>query len=194
MILRYKLKTPPLFHPVTLAALKRNLRIPTTDTDTDRDDLLLDLIIAATEKAQELTGRQFARATYTLYLDEYSYVDEVEIDLGPVEAISSVKYYAPGASSLTTVTSTKYQLDKTELTARLRFLESFSPDTDKLNPVEIEFTNGWATAHEMPATIRAAIILFATEAYLNPENRSEITSGRINAGERLLQNFKVQRY
>jgi uncharacterized phiE125 gp8 family phage protein len=196
MDLRYKIKTAPLFSPVTIAELKRNLRIPTTDIDADRDALLFDLITAAVEKGQELTGRQFARATYTLYLDEYPVGDEVAIDLGPVAAITTVKYYAPGANTLTTVTSTKYQLDNSELTARLRFLESFSSDADKFNTVEIEFTNGWATAADIPANIKAAIILFATEAYLNAGN-DPLNFGfgkKFTAADRLLTNYKIMRY
>jgi uncharacterized phiE125 gp8 family phage protein len=191
MALRYKLKTAPLFNPVTIAELKRNLRIPTTDTDTDRDALLTDLLLSATQRAQSVTGRQFARATYTLYLDSYPASGGVDIDLGPVAAISSVKYYAQGASTLTTITSTLYQLDNSELTARLLFLDSFEPEDEKLNPIEIEYTAGWSTAAEIPADVKDAIILIATDRFINPGNESTKT---ITAAEKLLGNYKVQRY
>jgi len=193
---RYKLKTAPTIYPVSLADVKRNLRIPTTDTDTDRDTLLQDLIYAAIDASQNATGRQYCRATYTLYLDAYPEGDEIEIELGPVDAISSVKYYAQDAAVLTTVNSADYQLDNSELTARLRFLESFSADADKMNPVEIEFTTGWATAAAVPADLKQAVILRACDMYLSPENRTEnIGMGqRVTSAELKERNFRVVRY
>lgn len=140
---RYKLKTAPTQWPATLAEVKKNLRIDASDTDTDRDELLTDKIKEATAASQSNTGRQYCRATYIMYLDEYPVNDEVEITLGPVASIVSVKYLAKGASTYTTVLPSTYQLDNVELTARLRFLESFSPDSDKMNVIAIELLNGW---------------------------------------------------
>lgn len=193
---RYKLKTAPILFPAALADVKRNLRIPTTDTDTDRDALLQDLIYDAITASQNATGRQYCRATYTMYLDEYPQGDELEITLGPVAAISSVKYYAPRASQLTTVDSAKYQLDNSELTARLKFLESFTPDPDRLNSIEIEFTNGWTTAAEVPTDLKQAIILRACDSYLHPEDDNlNFASGLKTKAHQVKEiNYKVQRY
>jgi len=192
MDLRYKLKTAPAFNPVLLSEVRDNLRILGTDNDT----LLQDIIYAAIDDAQTYTGRQFARATYTAYLDAYPGNDELEITLGPVDAITTVKYYAQGAAMLTTVTNTKYQLDNSELTARLRFLESFSADSDKMNVIEIEFTTGWATAPEIPANIKDVIILLASERFLNPGNQmlNFGASQRTTKAQLLLNKYKVQRF
>lgn len=192
MDLRYKLKTAPVFYPIVLSDLKTNLRILTTDQDT----LLQSLIYTAIDDAQTMTGRQFARATYTAYLDAYPSSGEIEIDRGPVDAITTVKYYAPGAVTLTTLASTKYQLDNVELTARLRFLESFSVDKDKMNVIEIEFTAGWVDMASIPSSIKDAVILLASERYLNPGNAmlNFGSSIRVTAAERLLRKIKIQRY
>lgn len=192
MQLRYKLKTASIFYPVTLTELKANLHILNTDQDT----LLQDLIYAAIDYAQTFTGRQFARATYTAYLDAYPAGNELEIELGPVDAITSVKYYAQGSVVITTVSSTLYQLDNTDLTARLRFLESFTPDFARMNIIEVEFTNGWAAAADIPKRIKQAIILIASEMYLHPENQQlNIGSSiRITSAQNLLGPYKVQRY
>jgi len=189
---RYKLKTAAAFSPVTIAELKSNLRILHTDQDT----YLQALLDAAVVDAQEITGRQFARATYTAYLDSYPSVGELELTLGPVAAISSVKYYAQDAIALTTVSASDYQLDNVELTARLRFLNSFSTDSNKMNAVEIEFTTGWATAAEIEKSIKDAIILIASERFLTPDNAADnYGSGvKLKAADRLLQRYKVQRY
>jgi uncharacterized phiE125 gp8 family phage protein len=196
MDIRYKLKTAATLYPAALADLKRNLHIPVANTDEDRDALLQDLIYDAIIASQNSTGRQYCPATYTLYLDEYPVGDEIEITLGPVVSISSVKYYAPGESSLTTLAATKYQLDNSELTARLRFLESFTPDPDKMNVIEIEFINGWASAATVPVDLKQAIILRASERYLNPVADSENFgfSRKSKAYEIKETNYKVQRF
>jgi uncharacterized phiE125 gp8 family phage protein len=189
---RYKLKTAATLYPASLADLKRNLHIPVTDVETDRDQLLQDLVYEAIIKSQKSTGRQYCPATYILYLDAYPDDDELEITLGPVASITSVKYYEAGAVALTTVSSSKYQLDNSELTARLRFFESFTPDPDRMNPVEIEFINGWVAETGVPLDLKQAIILRATEAYLNPENQA--ASKWLTAAESKERNYKVTRY
>lgn len=194
MDLKYKLTTAPATFPTDILKLKANLHI--LAGNTDQEEYLTDLLSVAIDDAQTMTGRQFARATYTAYLDDYPPGDEIEITLGPVAAIISVKYYAPGSISLTIVDASKYQLDNIELTARLRFKESFTIDTDRMNAIEIEFTNGWATAAEIPQTIKDAIILLATERYLNPENQN-LSFGfglKTRVSEKLLSKWKVQRF
>jgi uncharacterized phiE125 gp8 family phage protein len=200
-MIRYKLKTAPTLYPVTLAELKRNLHIDSTDVDTDRDILLQDLIYDAIIASQNSTGRQYCPATYTLYLDAFPVDNEIVITLGPVKEISSVKYYASGASELTTLDSSAYQLDNSELSARLRFLESFSPDSERMNVIEIEFVNGWeaaigAQAPVIPTPLKQAILLRASEMYLHPEN-ANMNFGfgiAVKAAERKERDYKVQRF
>jgi uncharacterized phiE125 gp8 family phage protein len=201
MEMRYKLKTAPTLYPASLADLKRNLRIPTTDTDTDRDALLQDLLYEAIIASQNATGRQYCPATYTLYLDAYPLNDEIEISLGPVDSITSVKYYAPGDTELTELDEDNYQLDNSELTARLRFLESFEVDQERMNVIEIEFINGFAApignqAPAVPVDLKQAIILRATEAYLRPENAIQNFGFSVatKAAEQKERNYRVQRY
>lgn len=197
---RYKIKTEPTEYPVSLDDVKRNLHIPVADIDADRDDLLQDLIYDAVEASQNNTGRQYCPATYTLYLDEYPDDDLVEIEKGPVISIESVKYYAEGATEMTVVDPADYQLDNAELTARLLFLETFTPDTDRLAPIEIEFTCGYAPvgnqAAPVPYPLKQAVILRACGAYRNPENDAEnFGMGRkIRAAEIKERDYKVQRY
>jgi uncharacterized phiE125 gp8 family phage protein len=211
--LKFKLKTAPTFFPVQLSDLKRNLRIGVLDMDTDRDTLLQNLIYAAIDRAQTFTGRQFARATYNLFLDSFTYSpgigtsqysayrnlygdnnDDIEITLGPVIQINSINYYPEGASVMTTIDPSAYQLDNVELTGRLRFLQTFIADKERLNVINIDFDNGWSSADAIPQCIKDAIILFATDRYLNPGNSNAGKSVNISAAERLLLNYKVARY
>jgi uncharacterized phiE125 gp8 family phage protein len=192
---RYKLKTAPIFEPVTITELKHNLRIGTQDEDDDsQDEYLQEILTAVIDRVQTDIGRQLARATYTLYLDEFPATDLL-ITMGPVAAISSVKYYNT-SNVLTTMAAADYQLDNIELTSRLRFLETYDLYADKMNAIEIEFTNGYTDAASIPKNLKDAVILLATDRYLNPENTmlNFGMSMRQTAAERLLRNYRVQRY
>jgi uncharacterized phiE125 gp8 family phage protein len=194
--MRYKVKTAPVLFPAALDDVKRNVHIDTADIDTDRDALLNDLIKDAITASQNATGRQYCRATFYLYMDAYPEGGEIEITAGPVAAITSVKYLAPGATELSTLDPSKYQLDSIELTARLRFLESFSVDCSRMNVIEIEFTNGWTTAADVPADIKQAVVLRACESYLHPENPT-VNHGiglRTTIAEIKEKDYKVQRF
>ena len=192
---RYKIKTAPIFAPVSLAQFKRNLRIGTQDeSDVTQDEYLQEILTRIIDQVQTDIGRQLARATWTLYLDDFP-DEDMKITLGPVAAISSVKYYN-SSNVLTTMTATDYVLDNIELTARLRFLETYNVYSDRFNGVEIEFTNGYTTADEIPKDIVDAIVLMATERYLNPE-KEMLNFGmslRTKAADRLLRNYRVQRF
>lgn len=189
---RYKLKTAPTFDPISLDQLKRNLHI---DLDNhDQDEYLQEIINSVIENVQSNIGRQIARATYTAYLDDFP-AEDLKITLGPVAAISSVKYYN-SSNVLTTMNSSKYLLDNVDYTGRLRFIETYTVYGDRLNGVEIEFTNGWADTASVPKDLRDALILLASDRYLNPENAMLNFGASIkqSAAEGLLRNYRVQRY
>lgn len=192
---RYKIKTAPIFAPVSLNQFKRNLRIGTQDeADVTQDEYLQEILTRIIDQVQTDIGRQLARATWTLYLDDFP-DEDLKITLGPVAAISSVKYYN-SSNVLTTMDAADYVLDNIELTARLRFLNTYGVYTDRFNSVEIEFTNGWTSADDIPKDIVDAIVLMATDRYLNPENEN-INFGmslKTKAAERLLRKYRVQRY
>jgi len=78
----------------------------------------------------------------------------------------------------------------------MRFLETYNVYSERLNGVEIEFTNGWATAAEIPKDLKDAIVLLATDRYLNPENQmlNYGMSVRQTAAERKLRKYRVQRF
>jgi len=189
-MIRYKLKTAPAALDI-LTEVKGNLRL----LNEDHDSLLTELIQAAVTEVENHIGRQLLRATYLGYLDSYP-GEILEIHHGPVATIVAVKYYADGASEQTTVDPVSYQLDDTELTARLLFKSRFSPDSSRLNAVEIEFTCGWENKAAIPKDILRALILLVSEGFLNPGNMS-LNFGmglKTTVALMLLRNYKVQRF
>lgn len=190
---RYKLKTAPTFDPVPLTEVKANLRI----LHTDQDDYLKSLLDTAVDYVQSETGRQLALAHYYLYLDEWPADDELEIEKGPVSEVTAVRYWAPDASDYSELASSNYQLDNSEQwSARLRFFDTPNLDADRMNGIQIEFTAGFSASGAIPPYARDAVVLFASERYLNPENIG-INFGfgtRITAAERLLRKMRNQRF
>lgn len=192
---RYKLKTAPIFAPVSLAVFKRNLHIGAQDeSDSTQDTYLQEILDAVIDGVQEDTGRQLARATYTLYMDDFPDGGVMEITRGPVAAISSVKYYN-SANVLTVMDAADYELDNIDLSGRMRFINTYGV-YDRLNAVEIEFTCGWETAAAIPKQLNDAVILLATERYLNPENQmlNFGMSLRTSKAEVLMRKYKVRRF
>lgn len=186
---RYALKTAPTFDPVPVSEVKNNLRI----LHSEQDDFLKSLIDAAVEDVQSETGRQLALAHWYLYLDEWPADDELEIEKGPVSGITAVRYWAPDASAYSEMSSDNYQLDNSEQwSARLRFFDTPNIDSDRMNGIQIEFTAGFSASGTIPAYTRSAVILFASESYLNPQN--QLTGLRTTAAERLLRKMRNQRY
>lgn len=197
---RYKIKTAATFSPVSLDEFKRNLHIGAQDEeDNIQDEYLQEILDSVTAQVQTDIGRRICRETWTLYLDDFP-GEDLAITLGPVAAINSVKYYN-SSNVLTTMDPADYLLDNIELTARMRFLETYNVYADRLNQVEIEFTTGWDDAignqgETVPEDLRDAIILLATERYLNPENMQQNfgMGFRMAAADRLLRKYRVARY
>lgn len=183
---RYKVSVAATLEPVTLDELRNNLRIASSSA---LDGILQQCLNGAVAEAEAYTGRVLLPTTMLAYLDAYPDDDEILITKGPVASLTSIQYYAAGASELTTVDSGDYQLDNVEIDARIRFSESFSPDEDKMNAIVITYVAGWASVDALPRKIKDAIILMATERYLNPT-----TAGVSRAAQSLLNGYKNQRF
>lgn len=152
--------TGPSVEPVTLAEAKLHCRVDVSDDDA----LITRLISAARSRAEQITQRSIAEQSLTLYLDEFP-TDAIELLKGPVNTITSVKYY-DDAGVLTTITSTNYALDATQATAWVLPAYGYSwPSTQDVgNAVRVEYTAGWAPA-SVPADIKAWILAAVAAMY-----------------------------
>ena len=184
---RYKLKTAPDFEAVPFTEVKANLNI----LHSEKDSEIQSITKAVIKEVQNRIGRQLALAHWYMYLDGFPIGDEIEIEKGPVSGITAVRYWAPGASSYTELSSDSYQLDNTELSARLRFFDTLNTDQNRMNTVEIEFTTGWGASGAIPEDLHDAVVLIASERFLNPENPQRTKVTRADA---LLRNYTVHRW
>lgn len=168
-----KLFTPPASEPITLAELKAQCRVDTTDEDT----LLGLLIQAARAKAENYIGGSLITQTWEQTLDAFPEA-EVELLRPPVTAITSVTYVdALGVTQ--TLSNTLYTLDASTFPGWL--LPAFDtpwPDTrDQANAVTIRYASGYANAAAIPGDVRAWLLM--TAAFLYTQREVMVLGGKV---------------
>jgi uncharacterized phiE125 gp8 family phage protein len=181
-----KVITAPTAEPLSLATCYQHLRIdvdltqspPETHPD---EELILAMLGAAREAAENYTGRTIAQTTLELALDEFPDA-EIEIPRGPVRSISSVTYVDEEAT-LQTVDSANYVLDDYGDATWLLPADGYEWEStdDLVNGVKVRFVAGYAIEgespqlHPLPKAIRAAILLTLGHLY---ENREDVVFGQ----------------
>ncbi|HNY52939.1 MAG TPA: phage head-tail connector protein [Bacteroidales bacterium] len=183
---RYKLKEKISNDLISLDELKDNLRITHNNADTQLNNILK----SAIEEVENECGRVISLSSYLLYMDNWPISNEIEIEKGPVSGITCVRYWSGG--SFKTMPADNYQLDNTELTARVRFFDFPAVDSGRMNNIEIEFTTGWGAQADIPGNIRDAVLLLGSERYLTPANRN--IKGEMTTAGNILRKLRVQRY
>lgn len=149
--------TVPTTEPVTLAEAKLWCRIE--DDDTAQDAMVLLLITAARERAEEITARAFARRTFELRLDAFP-ADDSPIWL-PYPPLVSVEYLTYGTSDGDVSVSGSPQawhadLGGDSLPGRLAPLygASWPSALEQPGSVRIGYTAGYVTSSAIPRKVR----------------------------------------
>jgi len=159
--------------PVSYDELAEHLRV-----DSDEDELyLLDLIAAAREYVENITGKCTLSATYRLTSPTWDDIKAVsgdgyfiQLEKTPLISVSSVKYITEDASSLTTVSSGSYSVITAYQPGGVVFASAYDfPDLNTTRPdaVQIEFIAGHADASDVSPSLRHAIKLLAANWYEN---------------------------
>jgi uncharacterized phiE125 gp8 family phage protein len=156
-----RLITGPTTYPVTLAEAKMQCRVD----GTDENDLINTYISAATSHVESVTGRAIISQTWELVLDDFS--DAILIPKGPVQSITSVKYFDT-AEAEQTLAADQYTLDNVSDPAWLVRPEgvTYPEVADGVNNVIIRFVAGYSA---LPPEMKAAIMLLIAHFY---DNRS----------------------
>jgi uncharacterized phiE125 gp8 family phage protein len=185
-----KLITAPATEPVTLAEAKVHLRC-----GDDEDALLGVLIQSAREAAEHQLGRALITQTWERIIDAFP-AAEIELGMPPVDAVVSV-VYIDAAGDSQTLASTEYSLDADTSPGWVLPSESAVvwPNTlDTANAVRVRFTCGYGAASDVPAAIKAWMLLRIGTLY---KLREEVIAGKSLAElpggyvDRLLDPFRV---
>lgn len=162
----------PSEEPVSVTEAKTHLRIDGNDEDT----VIASLILAARLHIERMLDLALITQRWSLYLDRWPECGQVEIPLGPVQAVDSVTVYS--AEHVGTVLDPEfYFVDTASRPARVVRNGNLSwPVPGRAaNGIEIGFTAGYGpAARDVPPPVRHAILLLVAHWY---EEREPVALG-----------------
>ena len=191
---QYSITTQPASEPITYAQAADHLRVDST-ADVQ---YITDLIPVAREYVDSITGRASGQTTFKIIAaswqdlfeatspDADTYLDPrygsttrpaqhqvIPLWRTPLISVSSVKYYAPSATSLTTMSSALYNVVTAAEPGRIQIPDSL-PDVDaRIDAIQITFVAGSASS---PAVSRHCVKMLVAHLY---ENRLPAVIGNI---------------
>lgn len=178
---------------VTLDEVKTHLRLAADATDEDY--LLLGLVEAATQMAENRLRQKIMTQTWDWYVDDFS--DDfgdgfLTIPIGPLLAVTSLSYYDT-LNVLTVWDAANYWVDLGALRARIVPKESVSWPTLYPRPqaVKIRLSVGYGTREAVPRAIRTWITCMVGTLYENRETVAPKEMMSIGALDGLLDVYRV---
>lgn len=174
------LRTPPTAEPLSLKEVKDHLVI-----DGDHDDAFLTRVLKVCRESVEKAGQlSMLTQTWTLQLAQWPHV--IELARGPVQSVTSVKYFDVDGNVQTLVVDVDYQL------ALKATPPSIAPAPDacwptlqhgKLLPIEVVYVAGYGDeASDVPADLVHAVALEIGSYQENREDETEVRTNRLHGG------------
>jgi len=175
--MRYALSrtSAPTSEPVTLAEAKLHCRVD----NSVEDSYIESLIAAAREWAESYTSRAFITQQYTLYMDRFpsDAIDLVTLHYiwdgrfmylprSPVQSVDEIRY-TDTSESVVTLDASRYRVDTKSHQPRIEpaYGDTWPPPLAVSNAVEVDFTAGYGTADDVPASIKHAIKILVKTWY-----------------------------
>ncbi|MDX1489730.1 MAG: head-tail connector protein [Pseudohongiellaceae bacterium] len=154
-------------YPVTSDQVKADLKIE----HSAEDELISDLISAATEYVSEVIGKKLITQTWALSLN--GAIGRVDLPIFPVQSIASITYYDTDDESQSLTTGNFYLYSGEdwayiEPKSGVQWPAMFN----RLDALTITFVAGFGAADAVPPTIARAIRLLVAHWY---RNRSPVT-------------------
>lgn len=160
----YKIITAPVVEPVSLAEAKVHCRVDVSDDDA----LITSLITAARESAEHETGRALCTQTRELVLDAFP--DAFVLRGAPVQSVVSIKYLdSTGVEQ--TLDPADYILDNDSEPgfAVIGYGKAWPESYATINAVRVRYVCGYGAASDVPASIKAWILLAVGTLYAQRE-------------------------
>lgn len=141
-------------------------------TGAHDDGLLLELIAAARDAAEQYTGRALVTQTRKLTMDNFpGYYGCVLLPFPPLQSVTTVTYY-DSEDVLQTMDDTLYEVDATREPGRLTPIQGGSWESAdlRLNAVEVTYVCGYGDRYAVPERFKQAIRLLVKHSYDNRES------------------------
>ena len=177
-----RLIDPPTAEVITLAQIKKDLRVD----HSDEDATLTSMMAEATDNMERRLSLKLMLQTWE-YIIDYFPADEIRLPFGPVQSIVQVAYDHADTAIETILPATDYTLDDVSYRVNPEpwlFPTVAWPATfAAINAVRIRFIAGHESAERVPASIRAAWRLKVRELYDGNDTS--------NAIDRLLEQYDL---
>lgn len=179
----------PELTPVSLIEAKAHLRV---DFDDD-DALIAALVDAATAHLDGHTGiLGRALVDQTWRQDFYDWPGDrvLRLPLAPVSSVASVKYFNASNVETTVTASGNYALFEDASGPYIKFTSDFAaPDLydERDDRIRVTFVAGYGDPAEVPAAIRAALLLIVGDLYKNRDAGAVAPNATVSA---LLQPYR----
>jgi len=148
--------------PVLLSEAREHVK-----ASGDDDTLISALIDAATGYAETYTGTAFLPQTWEYVADGFP-ASDIEITLGPIVSVTSVKYLDIDGIEQT-IAGAEYIVDSNSATGRVVPLTFWPTAKDVINSVRVRFVVGGTPS----AQIKQAILMMVAHWYDNRASASE---------------------
>jgi uncharacterized phiE125 gp8 family phage protein len=183
-----KLITPPSAPAVTLAEAKAHLRVDVADEDA----LITSMVVAASEAAEQATGRALMPQTWEITLDAFP--GAFELTRVPAASVTSLKYWNP-AGVQTTLLNTLYALDSSDdfgpATVAPVFGASWPDARLQSAAVALRYVAGYADANAVPESIKAWIKLQVGAMFENRQAAGAVQTYELGFADRLLDRYRI---
>lgn len=172
------LATAPINKPVTLDEAKAFLRVLTTDEDA----LIESLIAVATDKAEQITNRQLAVATYELYDDRVPSV--LKLPKPPLVSVTSVQALRDGS-----YVDVDYKIDD-KADPSVLYIDDTTSD-DEVNAFKVVYQSGYSNC---PEVIKQWILVQVSTMYEQRESFQNVTTNNMPRTfvDHLLDSYRVR--
>lgn len=184
--MKMKLITPPQSEPVSVQALKNQLRI---DSD-EENDLLARYIAAARDYAEHITGNKIISQQWQIAFD--SFAESLEFPLRPLVSVESIQYVDENGATQT-LDGAVYTVDDFGFRGciNLAYNQDWPETRAQSNAVLVNATFG---NKQPPERIKQAILLVAASWYENREDTTETSFKTIPHGALRLLSVDSNRF
>ena len=166
-IKRYTQTVAPTQEPVTVPDVREQCSL----LGNDWDNFLADKIKEVRTVVEKRINRQLLTATWTLSLDYFPAV--IELEIMPVSAVSKIEYVDLDGTTQT-LSAANYQSDVVSDDQPARISPAYGlswPDvrSDTFNAVTVTFTAGYSSVDEVPASTKQLIKLLVAHWFNHRE-------------------------
>jgi uncharacterized phiE125 gp8 family phage protein len=192
-MLTIKVVTAPASEPISLAEAKLHCRVDVADDDTP----ITNLITAAREEVERLSGMALMTQTLELVLAGWPATDRTELPRPPLSSITSVKYKDRDGNE-TTWDSANYLAGADSVPGVLALAWDASWPSDDLYPLEpirVRYVAGFASAAAVPQSLKQAMLLLIGHWYENREAGGETVGEKAGIAfgvDRLINSYRAE--